>query len=123
MKHTVKSINTLGIIGFTFFCAYIAQDLGYNPNSIYAIAALVFVGGFLPSAFKAFKEISSMKKVKKSVGFLSKEEEQAVLALRNKQVLEEGEFSSLFWADEEKKLVEEIRSKKAWDALMEELKS
>ena len=121
MKHTVKSINTLGIIGFTFFCAYIAQDLGYNPNSIYAIAALIFAAG-LPSAFKAFKEISSMNKVKQPVEFLSEEEEQAVLALRNKQVLEEGEFSSLFWADEEKKLVEEIRKRQAWDALMKELK-
>lgn len=123
MKHTVKSINTLGIIFFFCFCAYIAQDLGYSSDLFTAIAALVFVGGFLPNASKAFKEISSMKKIKQPVEFLSEEEEQLVLALRNRQVLEQGEFSSLFWEDEERKLVEEIRSKKAWDSLMEELKS
>ena len=55
--------------------------------------------------------------------FLSDEEEQAVLLLREKQAKEEGKFSSLFWEGQEKELKKKIRAKRTWNDLMEELRS
>lgn len=92
------------------------------------IIGLVLCGVAAALALKPSKE------EEKPEEFLSEEEEQAVLALRNKQAKEEGKFSSLFWEHEEEQLKAQIRArnhlleqeaheKKLWDDLMEELRS